>query len=198
MNKHVMAEIVLGAAIFTCVVFIAFDQYHKSLANAVAEQTAEIKKQAQQQIDQTLSARDRQYQQDRQDLEEKYQRLAKMTPQQIVIKAPEYVPALQGKPPITIVGPNEATTTMPVGSAIVPPESVQPLAQAILDGQRCTLDLSKCQGDLTNWQQKYDLKDQEAAQWEKAARGGSWLKRLGKNVLKVGIGVGVGYAIAHR
>lgn len=199
LNNHIKAEIGLGMAIVLCLVFIAWDQYHKSLANAVAEQTAEIKKQAQKQIDDSLSTRDRQYQQDRQDLEAKYEALRKMTPQQIVIKAPEYVPGLQGKPPLQIVGPE--TQGVPIGSAIVPPESIQPLAQAILDGQKCGLDLAKCQGDLKDWAGpggKFDLKDQEAKEWEKAAKGGSWLKRLGKNALKIGIGVGIGYAVAHR
>jgi hypothetical protein len=196
MTVHTKAEIALGSALLLAVLFIGVDQYHKAITNAVAEQAAELKRQAQKQIDDTLSQRDRQYQQDRLDLEQKYSALQKMTPQQIVIKAPEYVPGLQGKPPIQIVGPD--TLPAPVGSAIIPPEDIQPLATAILDGKKCSLDLNKCQGDLRDWQGKYELKDQEAENWKKASKGGSWAKRFGSNVLKLGIGVAAGYAIAKR
>lgn len=196
MSNHVKAEIILGLAILICVVFIGWDQYNKAIGNAVAEQTAQIKKEAQRQIDDTLSARDKKYESDMAQMDEKYKMLAKMTPQQVVVKAPEYIPALVGKPPIQIVGPT--TQPAPTGSAIIPPEDVQPIAQAILDGQKCTIDYTKCQGDLKDYQAKYDLKDQESQAWEKAAKGGSWMKRLGKNVLKVGAGVAVGYVLAHR
>ncbi|HEY6026067.1 MAG TPA: hypothetical protein VIV09_04130 [Pseudolabrys sp.] len=195
MNKHIIAEIALGFAIFICVIWIAVNQYHKAVDNAIAEQTAQILAKSQKDKDEALKARDIQYRTDLQALNDKYDHLQKMTPQQIVIKAPEYIPGLQGKPPITIVGPE--TQNVPVGSAIVPPEDIQPLATAILDGEKCKLDFGKCQGDLKDWQVKYDLKDQESAQWEKAAKGGSWLGRLGKNAMKIGIGVGIGYML-HR
>jgi hypothetical protein len=193
MSKHVMAEIALGAALLLCALFIGFDQYRKAVDNAKAEAKAEALQEAQKTTDAALQARDQEYKATLADYEARYQRLAKMTPQQIIQKAPEYVTLPK---PIVIAGPE--TQTIPVtGSAIVPPEDVKPLAQAILDGSKCKVDLLKCQGDLGDWQQKYDLKDQEAKQWEKSAKGGSWLARLGKNTLKIGIGVGIGYML-HR
>lgn len=185
-------EIGLGIAVGICVIFIGFEQYRKAVDNAVAEKTAQILKDSQDKVNQTLKERDSQYQQDLQGMEAKYKALAKLTPTQIVQKAPEYV---QIPKPIVISGPE--TSGVAIGSAIVPPEDIQPIASLILDGQKCGIDLKKCQGDLVDWQQKYDLKDQESAQWEKAAKGGSWLKRLGKNAIKIGIGAGIGYAL-HR
>lgn len=183
-------EIGLTAGFVLCLGFIGYGQYRKAVDNAVAEQTAEILKQSQDKANQALKERDSQYQQDLHTMEEKYKSLAKMTPQQIIQKAPQYVSLPK---PIIIAGPE--TTSVPVGSAIIPPEDVQPIAGLILDGQKCQLDLTKCKGDLGDWQQKYDLKSQESEQWEKAAKGGSWVKRLGKNALKIGIGVGIGYAL---
>jgi cell division protein FtsB len=196
MTLHTKAEIILGSALAVALLFIGYDQYRKAIDNAVAEKTAEILAKAQKEKDDSLSTRNAEYKTAIQDMQDRYDRLSKMTPQQIVIKAPEYVPGLQGKPPIQIVGPD--TLPAPVGSAIIPPEDIQPLATAILDGKKCSLDLNKCQGDLRDWQGKYELKDQEAENWKKASKGGSWAKRFGSNVLKLGIGVAAGYAIAKR
>jgi hypothetical protein len=193
MTKHLMAEVALGAALLFCLVFIGFDQYHKAVENARAEAKAETLAAAQKDTDAKLAERDKSYQVTLADYEQRYARLAKMTPQQVVQHAPEYVALPK---PIIIAGPE--TQGVQTGSAIVPPEDVQPLATSILDGAKCKVDLTKCTGDLNDWQHKYDLKDQESVQWERAAKGGSWLGRLGKNVFKVGIGVGIGYAIAHR
>jgi hypothetical protein len=194
MTVHTKAEIALGSALLLAVLFIGVDQYHKAITNAVAEKTAEIN--AKLRSRRTIPCLPGRQEYQNRHLEQKYSALQKMTPQQIVIKAPEYVPGLQGKPPIQIVGPD--TLPAPVGSAIIPPEDIQPLATAILDGKKCSLDLNKCQGDLRDWQGKYELKDQEAENWKKASKGGSWAKRFGSNVLKLGIGVAAGYAIAKR
>ena len=193
MSKHVMAEIALGAALLLCAIFIGFDQYHKAVATATAQARADALKDAQKDKDDALKSRDQEYRTTLADYEARYQRLAKMTPQQIIQKAPEYVAVPK---PIVIAGPE--TSGVALGSAIVPAEDIQPIATAILDGAKCKVDLTKCSADLTDWQGKYDLKDQESAQWEKAAKGGNWLQRFGKNVIKVSIGVAVGYAIAHR
>lgn len=192
MKEMTKLELGLGLAVLVLLCWIGWDQYHKALNEAVAEQTAQIKRQAQQQVDDALKQRDQEYKQDVANLQAKFDALRKLTPAQIVERAPQYVPVPK---PIVIAGPE--TTSVPVGSAIVPPEDVEPLAKVVLDGQRCHLDLNKCQGDLTSWQQKYDLKDQEAQSWEKAAKGGSWAKRLGNNMLKIGAGVAIGYVL-HR
>lgn len=192
MREMTKLEVGLGIAVLILLSFIGWDQYHKAVANAKAEAKAEALQEAQKHTDEALLHRDQEYKATLADYEARYQRLAKMTPRQIVQKAPEYV---QVPKPIVIAGPE--TTTVPVGSAIVPPEDIQPVATAILDGAKCKVDLGKCSADLTDWQQKYDLKQQESDQWQKAGRGGSWLGRLGKNVLKVGAGVAVGYML-HR
>lgn len=192
MKEMTKLEVGLGIAVLLLAAFIGFDQYRKAVANARAEAKAEALQEAQKQTDAALLQRDREYKATLADYEARYQRLAKLTPQQIVEKAPEYV---QVPKPIIIAGPQ--TTDVPVGSAIVPPEDIQPLATTILDGAKCKVDLGKCTADLGDWQQKYDLKQQESDQWEKVAKGGSWLTRLGKNVLKVGAGVAVGYML-HR
>jgi hypothetical protein len=193
MSKHLMAEIALGAALLFCVIFIGVDQYHKAVTNARAEAKAEALAEAQKDVDAKLATRDKDYKAALEDYQQRYERLAKMTPQQVVQHAPEYVALSK---PIIIAGPE--TQGVQTGSAIVPPEDVAPLATSILDGAKCKVDLTKCTGDLGDWQHKYDLKLQESDQWEKAAKGGSWLGRLGKNVLKVSVGVGIGYAVAHR
>lgn len=193
MKEMTKLEVGLGIAVLILLSFIGWDQYHKVVANAKAEAKAEALQEAQKQTDATLLQRDKEYKATLADYEARYQRLAKMTPTQIVQKAPEYVAVPK---PIVIAGPE--TSGVAIGSAIVPPEDIQPIATAILDGAKCKVDFAKCSADLTDWQQKYDLKDQEAQSWEKASRGGNWLQRLGKNVMKVGIGAAIGYAIAKR
>lgn len=192
MKEMTKLEVGLGIAVLLLAGFVGFDQLHKWKANLEAQMKAEALQEAQKQTDAALLQRDKEYKATLADYEARYQRLAKMTPREIVEKAPEYVAVPK---PIVIAGPE--TTTVPVGSAIVPSEDIQPVATAILDGAKCKVDFAKCSADLTDWQQKYDLKQQESEQWEKAAKGGSWLARLGKNAFKVGAGVAVGYML-HR
>jgi hypothetical protein len=77
-----------------------------------------------------------------------------------------------------------------------PAADIKPIAQALLDGNKCSGDLAACSTRNQAWQEKYQVKSDEADQWQKAAKGGSVLKRVGKDILKIGAGVGIGYALS--
>jgi hypothetical protein len=83
------------------------------------------------------------------------------------------------------------------GDAIVPAADIKPIAQALLDGNKCAGDLAACGVQKDVWKQKYDVKTDEAQRWQTAAKGGSIWKRVAKDILKIGVGVGVGYALPH-
>ena len=191
MNRTYL-EIFGGVVIVALLAFIGIDQFHKAVSNAVAQTVAQHDKEAQAKIDATLKDLETKDAERQKQYDAKLAALDKMTPQQIVQKVPDYVAVPK---PIIVAGPT--TQTAQVGDAIVPQEDIKPLAQAILNGKQCSEDLTSCKVQVSQWQDKYNLKSNEAQQWEKAAKGGSWLKRLGSNALKVGIGVGIGY-LAHR
>lgn len=193
MQLRTKLEIIAGAVLFVLIALFAWQWHEKAVDNAKAEAKAEADRQATSKIDDTLKARDAQYQAQLKDIEARYQALARMTPTQIVEKVPQYIP--QAPEPVKIVTVDSPKPQ--VGDAIVPKADIQPIAQAILDGQKCKVDLGKCSADLGDWQQKFQLAQDQSAQWQKAAKGGSVIKRVGKIVLYVSIGAAAGYA-AHR
>lgn len=194
MKLRTKIEIVGGCVLVALLLLVGFEQYRKAIDNAKAETRAEADKDAAAKIDSSLKARDEQYQQQVKALQYRYEMLAKLTPSQIVQRVPIYIP--EAKAPIQIVGPD--TQPAKLGDAIVPQEDIKPIATAILDGEQCKLDRAKCQADLTDWTAKEKLQEDQTAQWKRAAKGGSVLKRAGKVVLYLGIGAAAGYAFAKR
>lgn len=191
-------EIAGGVILLALISYLAFNQYQKAVGNAVATQLAEHDRARDAQFDQQRKSLESQVEQLKKDYEQKTASLQKLTPQQIVVKLPDYVP--QATSPVQIVKSTDAAATSGqahAGDAIVPQADIKPIAQALLDGANCSKELSICKQDSGLLQQKYQTKADEAAQWQKAAKGGSVWKRLSKDVLKIAIGVGVGYAI-HR
>jgi hypothetical protein len=141
------------------------------------------------QLDQADSARQRTY-------DQQNSALQKSTPQQIVVKLPEYVP--QATAPVQVLpatSPIVQSGQAHAGDALVPAADIKPIAQALLDGNKCAGDLASCKVTQQTWEEKYAAKNDEAQRWQTAAKGGSIWKRLGKDVLKLAIGVGVGYAL---
>lgn len=185
-------EIAGGAILLALLLLVGYQQYNKAIENAKAEAKAEYDKAADAKIDAALKQRDAEYQKQLAPLLAAQAALQKATPAQIIKEVPVYIP--QATAPITIAGRDSKPN---VGDAIVPQADIKPIAQAVLDGEKCKLDLGKCQSDLGDWQQKYKLQEDETKQWKTAARGGSVWKRAGKVALAVGIGVGIGYAAHH-
>lgn len=132
--------------------------------------------------------------------------LAKMTTQQITDKASKYVPG--AKEPLKVLGANSAAVKSgeaKEGDVIVPKSDVRPFAQNTLDGDKCKADFGSCKSQLVITEQsmaklsdEFKLKTQESERWEKAAKGGSAWKRVGKKILYISVGVGIGYAIKGR
>lgn len=58
-------------------------------------------------------------------------------------------------------------------------------------------ELAHCQADQVSLESSLKGAQEQAKVWEKAAKGGSWIRRLGKDAVKVGIGVGIGIALKH-
>lgn len=160
--------------------------------------TANVKAQAledaQAKLETALKARDEQYQKDSAVLHAQIDALSRVTPQQIVAKAPEH---LELPKPI-IISSDNAPRVVPQGSAIVPDVDIKPIARAILEGEQCKLDRAKCQADLTDWQAKDKLHTQEAEQWKTVAKGGSVWKRVKKAAIYIGIGAAAGYVAARH
>lgn len=193
MNNHVKAEIALGLALLLCACFIGWDQYHKALDNARAEVRAEVLKQSQAEKDAALKESAAQHKQETDQLQG-----ALKDAQKSNASMAAYVQQHVSLPqPLQVNTGQPYTVTLHTGDAVIPAADANPLWQNYAEGEQCKLDIRQCKTDLETWQGKYSLKDQESQQWEKAAKGGSWLKRLGSNVLKISIGIGIGYAI-HR
>jgi hypothetical protein len=188
----IVALVILG-------ILFAYEQYQKAVSTAVATQLAERFKQAQGEFDAKLKEVDKRDSDRQKEYEQKSASLQKLTPQQIVVKLPEYVP--QAAQPVQVLTPQSPIVQSgqaKEGDALVPAADIKPIAQALLDGNNCLKSLPLCQEKVDSWTKKFNLKQNEAGEWEQAAKGGSVWKRVAKDVVKIGIGVGVGYALPHR
>lgn len=198
MNTRLKLEIA-GAAVVLLLALLALKQWNdKQVEIQVADVIAQHDREADVKLDARLKQIEQGDAQRQKDYQQKSATLEKSTPQQIVVKIPEYVP--MAKTPVTIVQPDSAAVKSgeaKAGDALVPAADIKPIAQALLDGNKCSGDLASCKVTQQTWEDKYKAKSDEADQWQKAAKGGSIFKRVGKDILKIAIGVGVGYAL-HR
>jgi hypothetical protein len=190
MDTRLKLEIAGGLVLFVLLCLFAYEQIQKMADVRAAQQIAQHDREADAKLDAALKRVQSSGRGQREkDYEAKTANLQKLTPQQIVVKVPEYVPAATA--PVTILPAGDPHA----GDALVPAADIKPIAQALLDGNKCSGDLAACKLTQQTWQDKYAAKKDEADQWQKAAKGGSVLKRVGKDVLKIGIGVGIGYAL---
>ena len=205
MNKHIVAETVLGILLLVLLLAIAKDQFQHAIETAKVDAKVEARADAQKQYDQNLKdirESERLALEQRDAAEKRYEaatkRLHDMTPQQIVQAAPNFISGLPR--PITIWEPG---VTPPVaGDAIVPQEDIHAIAQNVLDGNHCIKDrLPNCVNllNLSNqkselWNKKFDLKDMDAKDWEKEAKKSDFGRKLKRCGLLGAIGFGVGVA----
>lgn len=199
MNTRLKLEIAGGVALFILLALYGYEQYQKAVDVQVATVIAQHDREADAKLDaklkqltQTDEARQRTY-------EQQSSTLQKSTPQQIVVKLPEYVP--QATQPVQVLpasSPIVQSGQAHEGDALVPAADIKPIAQALLDGNKCAGDLASCKVTQQTWEEKYAAKKDEADRWQTAAKGGSIWKRMGKDLIKISIGVGIGYALKGR
>lgn len=198
MDTRTKLEVAGGLVLAVILGLYGYEQFQKAVGVRVAETVAQHDREADAKLDAKLKLITDADSQRQKDYEQKTANVQKLTPQQIVVKLPEYVP--QATQPVQVLTPQSPIVQSGQahdGDALVPAADIKPIAQALLDGQKCSGDLGSCKTTVQTWQDKYAAKSDEAAQWQKAAKGGSVWKRVGKDILKIGIGVGVGYAL-HR
>jgi hypothetical protein len=84
--------------------------------------------------------------------------------------------------------------------AIVPAEDLKPLYDFALDCKACQAKLAAAQGDLTDERAKTAVLTRERDEAVRAAKGGSFLRRLARNAkwLAIGAAAGAIAAKAHR
>lgn len=179
--KHVAG--IVGLVVLVVLIGLGIREYINAREDRIrAEEQAKA-------ADQRMKDREVQYQQQLSTLLK--QRAAVRTPQQAVAAIPDvsHLPVA-----IRIVQPPDLLPNAPsaakVGDAIIPQESVVPLFQQLADCRVNELGLTKCQGDLADVRQ-------QATAWEKAAKGGSWMKRTlrkAKVIACAGAGAGLGAA----
>lgn len=199
MDSRLKLEIAGGVALFVLLLLYGYEQYRKAVDVQVATVIAQHDREADakldaklKQIEQSDAARQKTY-------DQQNSALQKSTPQQIVVKLPEYVP--QATAPVQVLTPQSPMVQSGQaheGDALVPAADIKPIAQALLDGNKCSGDLASCKVTQQTWEDKYKAKSDESEQWQKAAKGGSLIKRVGKDILKIAIGVGIGYALKGR
>lgn len=203
-------EIVGGVILVALLCLVGYEQVQKMVQVRVAAITAQHDREADAKLDSKKKQMDDENAQRVKADAEKAANLQKMTPQQIVVKLPQYVP--QATEPVHVLTPEEIATynralandpiqkaapQMKSGDAIVPQADIKPIAQALLDGNKCSADLAYCNANQDIWQDKYKLKSDEAKQWESAAKGGSPLIKTFKCIGARGaVGAGSGAAFA--
>lgn len=181
---------IIGAVILLAVGILALKQWNdKQVEVRVATVIAQHDREADAKLDARLKQIADGDSQRQKEYDAKVDKLKTLTPQQIVIKVPEYVPA--AKEPVTILPAGDPHA----GDALVPAADIKPIAQALLDGNKCAGDLASCAAKNQTWQDKYKTKSDESDHWQQAAKGGSIWKRVGRDVVKIGIGLGLGAAV---
>ena len=171
--------------------FIAWEQIDKAMLNWKAQESAKIQQQADKKIADAMKARDDQFQKDSAEkdktIADARKTIADMASYANSIVKPQ-------KPILVMSGPD--TVTLHQGDSVIPYESAPQFFDAFAKGDKCvTLELPKCQADVKDWSDRYDTKQKEADDWKTAAKGGSFWHRLKNDAIKVGIGVGIGYAL---
>lgn len=188
---------IIGGIVLLAVAILALKQWNdKQVEVRVATVIAQHDRDADAKLDARLKQMADADKQRQQDYDAKSAALPKLTPQQIVVKLPEYVP--QAQSPVTILKPTDSAVTSgqaKAGDAVVPQADIQPIAKALLDGNKCVGDLASCSARNDAWQEKYKVKSDESDHWQQAAKGGSIWKRVGRDVVKIGLGVGLGAAV---
>jgi hypothetical protein len=124
-------EIAGGIVIAVLLVLFGIEQYQKAVGAAVAEQVAQHDREADAKLDTRLKSLEQADEKRQQDYEAKSAALKKDTPQQIVVKLPEYVP--QATAPVQVLKADSPVVQQghaQVGDAIVPAADIKPIAQA--------------------------------------------------------------------
>jgi len=195
MTNRTKLEVVIGAVTLLVLSFEVYDRIQHVIDNRVAAVTAQHDRDLDQKLNAKFKEVDDLRTQIQHDYDAKSAALPKLTPQQIVVKLPEYVP--NATQPVTVLKPTDAAVTSGqahVGDAIVPQQDIKPIAQALLDGQKCTKDLALCAQDTDTWKQKYDTKTDEAKQWETTAKGGGAGRRLKRCGILGGAAFGLSFS----
>jgi hypothetical protein len=196
MDTRTKLEVAGGLVLAVILGLYGYEQFQKAVGVRVAETVAQHDREADAKLDAKLKLITDADSQRQKDYEQKTANVQKLTPQQIVVKLPEYVP--QATQPVQVLTPQSPIVQSGQahdGDALVPAADIKPIAQALVDGQKCSGDLGSCKTTVQTWQDKYAAKSDEAKQWQVAAKGGSVWKRVGKDILKIGVGVGIGYAL---
>jgi hypothetical protein len=115
-------------------------------------------------------------------------RAEKLTPTQIVREIPTYIPNLPK--PIQDTAPDAPTVQLPK-------EDLPAFRDYYLKCTECSAELANTKADLASETEKYNAKDKEEQAAIKAAKGSFW-KNTGHSLIKIGIGVAVGYALGKR
>lgn len=194
MNKHVFGygALVLGLVVLAW--WATLDHFQHALEIAKVQAQIEGRKAQQKDDDAKLQdLKDAKAESDARYVESQ-KTLQKMTPQQIVQKAPQFISGIPASSrPITIFGAGVAPPM--TGDAIVPQDQIKPIAETILKGKNCTEnDLPSCLKGSDLWKDKYNLRDQDAKDWEKLAKGGTFWHRAKRCSILGGVGGGVAYA----
>lgn len=194
MNKHIIAECLLGIALLTLLAAIAKSHFDGALDAAKVQAKVEARAEAQKDYDNQLKVVQVERDKDRIAYQNSLNALQHMKPQQIVTKVPEYVSGIPASSrPIAIWGPN--VTPPQEGDAIVPADQIKPIAEQILKGNNCILsELPSCVKERDVWIQKYNLKVKDADDWEKLAKGSHFGRKLKRCGMLAGAGFAVGYA----
>ena len=195
MNKHILAEVIGGGVILVLGAFIVYEKVSQHIEIVKTQERVEARQELQKNFDAKLSELQKQRAQNDAAFDAKVRALGKMSPAQVVLKAPEYVPNIPpSSRPIVLWQPG-VTPPPSEGDAIVPADQIKPIGAQILAGSHCINDdLPNCQKQVIDWKGKYDLRDKDAKDWETVAKGGTIWHKLKKCGIIAGIGFGVGYA----
>lgn len=102
-----------------------------------------------------------------------------------------------------------APTVQSDNSVVLPSADVLPLFQQLSDGKECAVKLNTCQADLTD-EKAIDAKDQSTItdqtkqlalkndEIQALKKKPSFWHRVGTTMKEVGIGVGIGFGLAHK
>jgi hypothetical protein len=107
-RTRLLLEIGGGLLLLVLVLFVVFDQYRKAVDNASAMAEVKVQQAADKKLDETLSARDKQHNEDLKEWADKFASLKQMTPQQIVVKAPRVCTGVAGEASYRDRGPRDA------------------------------------------------------------------------------------------
>ncbi len=189
-------EIILGLALILILGFVWYVHEGYAVDRARAEERIAALETQKHQSDEQIKTATEQLREVLKQLDQVKQRV--QTPTQVIREIPQYINQPLPQPiTYTLPEPTKENPHPEPVSANVPAADLKPIFDSLVEGKQCKEELNVCQGTVQLKETQIVATEKQLAEEKKIAKGGGFFNRLGRAAKYVGIGIAVGFGIAH-